>query len=509
MSRKRFTLLLNFAVWTAAFAVAFTQWPLYSENQNTKFLQGLARAGIGTLNEDWLANTVDPLPVFSALVQFTAGYLHPGFFYLFQAVLLGIYLFSLAGIADIVFGLNRTRAGTSLFLVIVIGIHSSLIFPFSLSVLGTSLGWLLQAGVANQYLFNPVFQPATFGVLLVLSIYLFLRGKPFAAAATAALAGVFHTTYLPSAGILTLGYVFLTWWEDRNLTKAGAVGFLAFAIVFPVLLYNGEVLGPTTPDAWERAQAILVNDRIPHHTLPEIWLDRTVYVKMGIVLLAMIVVRRSRLFPIMLFVSLVALAFSVPLLFVHSDLLSFMTPWRTSAFLVPLSSTMLVAWAITKVFNRQVGLVNRYQMPIMIVAAAILLLTVSAGARAMQDSFTERRDDLRNGIYGFARMTEQPGTTYLTPTYMADFRLATGRPVVVTWKSHPYKDVEVIEWKERIDTVNGFYNKPSCGGVGDLAEKYGVTHVLFEGQSPLDDCTNVEMGYQDESFTVLVVKGAR
>ncbi len=509
MYRKRFFPLLNFVVWTAAFAVAFTQWPLYSENQNTKFLQGLAGAGVGTLNEDWLANTVDPLPFFSLLVQLTALYLHPGLYYLFQALLLGVYLFSLAGIADSVFGLYRTRAGTVVFLVTVISIHSSLVFPFSSPVLGTSLGWLLQAGVANQYLFNPVFQPATFGVLLILSIYLFLRGRPFAAAAVAALAGVFHPTYLPSAGILMIGYISLTWWEDRSLMRAGGVGLLAIAIVLPVLIYNGLVLGPTTPDAWARAQAILVNDRIPHHTLPEIWLDRTVYVKMSIILLAMIVVRHSRLFPIMLFVALITLALSLPMLFVHSDVLAFMTPWRTSAFMVPLSSALLTAWVITKVFNRRVALVNRYQAPIMIVAVGFLLLSVSAGARAMQTSFAEQRNDFRNGIYGFAQMTEQPGTTYLTPTYMADFRLATGRPVVVTWKSHPYKDIEVLEWKERIDTVNGFYNEPSCGAIDDLAGRYGVTHVLFEGQSPLGDCSTIESGYQDESYTVLVVKGAR
>jgi len=158
MNRSRLFLFLNIVAWTVAFAIAFTQWPLYSENQNTKFLQGLAAAGVGTLNEDWLANTVDPLPAFSLLVQLTAGLLHPSLFYLFQALLLGVYLFSLVGIANIVFGLNRTRAGTVVFLVSVIALHSSLVWPFSMPVMGTSLGWLLQAGVANQYLFNPVFQ---------------------------------------------------------------------------------------------------------------------------------------------------------------------------------------------------------------------------------------------------------------------------------------------------------------------------------------------------------------
>ncbi len=297
MNRSRIVALLNFAVWTTAFAVAFTQWPLFSENQNTKFLHGLAAAGVGTLNEDWLANTIDPLPAFSLLVQLTAQLLHPNLFYLYQALILGVYLFSLVGIANLVFDLNRTRVGAVFFMVAVIAMHSSLVVPFSLPVLGTSLGWLLQAGVANQYLFNPVFQPASFGALLVLSIYLFLRRKPFAAAATCALAGVFHSTYLPSAGVLTLAYVLITWWEDRNLLRAFSIGLVALIIALPVLIHSLFVLGPTTPETWAQAQSIIVRERIPHHSLPEIWLDRTVYVKIGIMLLALIVVRRTRLFP--------------------------------------------------------------------------------------------------------------------------------------------------------------------------------------------------------------------
>ena len=509
MNRSRNVALLNFAVWTTAFAVAFTQWPLFSENQNTKFLHGLAAAGVGTLNEDWLANTIDPLPAFSLLVQLTAQLLHPDLFYLYQALILGVYLFSLVGIADLVFDLNRTRVGAVFFMVAVIAMHSSLVVPFSLPVLGTSLGWLLQAGVANQYLFNPVFQPASFGALLVLSIYLFLRRKPFAAAATCALAGVFHSTYLPSAGVLTLAYVLITWWEDRNLLRAFSIGLVALIIALPVLIHSLFVLGPTTPETWAQAQSIIVRERIPHHSLPEIWLDRTVYVKIGIMLLALIVVRRTRLFPILLTTLSAAILFTLLDIRLDSDLIGFVAPWRMSVFLVPLSSSLLMAWAIAKLFNCNVRWVTSYQVPLLIVAAVALFLVVFRGAQAMQHSFADRRSDGQNGVYAYAQSTDAPGTRYLTPTHMADFRLATGRPVVVTWKSHPYLDVEVIEWKERIDAVNGFYNEPSCAAVDDLVARYGVTHLLFEGDGALDGCSSLESGYRDERFAVLVVKGAQ
>ncbi|MEZ4609192.1 MAG: hypothetical protein R2838_02855 [Caldilineaceae bacterium] len=81
------------------------------------------------LRRDWLANTVDPLPVFSALVAFTYRFLHPWLFYLYQAFLLGLYLCALLGIVDKVFGLHRSRAAQLLFLTVMIWLHSSLLPP--------------------------------------------------------------------------------------------------------------------------------------------------------------------------------------------------------------------------------------------------------------------------------------------------------------------------------------------------------------------------------------------
>jgi hypothetical protein len=80
--------------------------------------------------------------------------------------------------------------------------------------------------------------------------------------------------------------------------------------------------------------------------------------------------------------------------------------------------------------------------------------------------------------------------------------------VVVTWKSHPYKDVEVIEWKERIDAVNGFYNAPSCGAADALTDRYGVTHILSEGDLPLAHCDNMTPLYQDDRSVILAIQEA-
>src|SRR5262245_50561360 len=91
--------LLLFLLGTVLFAAAYTQAPLYYSNQNQYFLHGLARAGDGVLQEDWLANTADPTPIFSGLVAVTATFLHPWAFHVYYALLMGAY----AGAAVLMF----------------------------------------------------------------------------------------------------------------------------------------------------------------------------------------------------------------------------------------------------------------------------------------------------------------------------------------------------------------------------------------------------------------------
>ncbi len=493
---------LLFILGTAAFAVAYTQWPLYSENQHTKFLQGLAAAGYSNLQSDWLANTIDPLPAFSFLVEATDRWLDPTFFYLFHALLLGVYLFSLIGIMNRTVGLNRTWAGPVYFAVIMIALFAGQAPPFSTPVMGTSLSWLLQAGVANQYLINPVFQPSTFGVLLVFSIYLFLADRPYWAAASAAFAAVMHSTYLPSAAILTASYMAISIWQDRSWRRAFGIGLIALALVTPVLLHNVRSLGATSPELWVQAQDIIVNYRIPHHSLPEIWLDGTVYVKMALVGAALLVVRKSRLAVIMGLAAAGAIGFTLVELLWPNDTLAFIAPWRISTFLVPLSSAVLVGSAVAWCCNRLTGFLTRYRVLALLPALIALLFLGSQGWRAMERNFAERSADYRMGLYRFVAATSTADDVYLIPTGMAEFRLETGAPVLVTFKSHPYKDTEVIEWQTRVETANGFYGEPTCGRLLEVVDRYAITHVVLEpGQLP-DGCLELDPLYADDSFRV-------
>src|SRR5262245_54070838 len=95
---KWFKGVLAFLLWSVVFGICYTQAPLYYSNQNQYFLHGLADSGRGDLREDWLANTQDPTPLFSGIVQFTATYLHEWCFYVYYILILGVYFYSLYGL---------------------------------------------------------------------------------------------------------------------------------------------------------------------------------------------------------------------------------------------------------------------------------------------------------------------------------------------------------------------------------------------------------------------------
>ena len=171
--------ILVFTLVTICFSIAYAQAPLFTSNQNQYFLHGYAQAGDGFLNQDWLANTDDPTPVFSTIVEITYRYFRFEFlFYVYYTLLMGVYIFSLMGIMLKTIDLGSSPVNKVLLLALIITVHSAGI-RFALSRLfGDNWTFVLEDGVADQRLLGLVFQPSTFGILLILSIYLFICKRP-------------------------------------------------------------------------------------------------------------------------------------------------------------------------------------------------------------------------------------------------------------------------------------------------------------------------------------------
>jgi len=488
---------------STAFAVAYTQAPLYTSNQNQYFLHGLARAGFGFLDSDWLANTADPTPLFSFLVEWTYRLNQwEGLFYIYYAILMGIYLFSLIGITKKIY---PEVSEPEVFFTMVTGlilIHSAGIRLVLSRLIGVNWTYILEDGVADQRLLGSVFQPSTFGVLLLFSIFLFLDRRSIWALVSAVGAATFHPTYLLSAGLLILTFMYLIFREKRGIREPVLIGFLALLLVLPILLYVYLNFGNISPEITASARQILVEFRIPHHAQISWWFDATAVIKLLLIILALFLVKKTGLFWIILVPFSLALALTAIQIFINSSALAILFPWRVSTWLVPLSAAILLGRIVIQMvyFLKREG-VKKFS-GLYVANIIIITLAVSAGIVRTYLEFSRQANSPEQELFAWVSETKSAANRYLVPIKMQDFRLVAGVPIFVDFKSIPYQDTDVLEWHRRIRLADRFYDDHDCALLLEFAWQEGISHFI----SPEGDfqvaCPETTQVYQDAQYSI-------
>lgn len=523
--------LALFIVGTAVFAVAYCQAPLYYSNQNQYFLHGLAWAGGDNfLREDWLANTRDTTPLFSALVMVTARYLHPWLFYLDHALLLGLYLTAMLGLFAAIVGESGAGRRWPVFFALFVVTHSALARWCSFHWLGDDYPWFAQGGLAGQYTLGSMFQPSMFGVLLVVAVCLFVRGWPFAATVCAALGAVIHSTYLLPAGMLVLGMM-AALVVKRRAWQALGVGALALVLVLPVIAYVLLTFGPTSPGEFKEAQAILVNFRIPHHTRSDYWLNGLAVLQIMWVGAGVVLARPARLRYLLAVPFALAAVLTGVQMATHSDTLALLFPWRVSSILVPLATTVIL--------SRAVAILPSIDGALSWAAAATAVaICVGGGVWISMARQGFHTNDEELPLLNFARDARKSGQVYLLPVNVPHaapgkrsplssdfkplaemkqgdgiipidlqrFRLYTGVPIYVDFKSIPYKDAEVLEWSERLRQAQDWQQRLHNGN-GDVREvltelrQHHITHVVVPAGREME-CAGLQKIHDDKMYQV-------
>jgi hypothetical protein len=534
MSSRPLARLLLFLTGATIFAVAYGQAPLYYSNQNQYFVHGLARAGVGLLESDWLAGTLDPTPVFSALVAFTARYLHPWAFHVYYALILGVYAAALLGLFCAVGGETATRRWPVI-AALIVAVHAAVVRWASFRWLRLDYPWYLQAGVAGQYVLGGMFQPSTFGALLVVSIALFARGRPYLAAVCAAVAATIHSTYLLHAGMLVLGFQFALLAERRPREALG-VGFCALVLVLPVTVYVWHTFRPTGADEFAAAQALLVDVRIPHHARVDLWLDPVAWVQIGWIALGIVLARPPRLQIALAVAALTAGLLTVAQVATGNNTLALMFPWRLSSVLVPVATAVVLARLVALLPAAVEGTAARA------VSAAAVALCVAGGVWIAVARLGFHTSDAEGQLYDFVRRTAQPGDVYLVPVDVPNlaattrgsrssdfkplgqkredrslippdlqgFRLGAQAPIFVDFKSIPYQDVEVLEWYRRLMLAKEVQEALRAGKwrALDRLRREGVTHLVCPAGRPLE-ARGVVLVHADEAYRVYRLEAVR
>jgi hypothetical protein len=509
-----------------AFAAAHTQSPLYFSNQNQYLLHGAASGGHGHLAHDWLATTRDPTPLFSSLVALayaTVGpwLLQPAYF----ALLMGYFLAARWLVAAVP-GFPDTRAARISFAALFTLSHAAIVRWGSVQLTGGDYPWLLQAGLAAQYVLGPGIQPSAFGVLLLIAVACFAHGRVVLASAVAALACWFHSTYLLPAGLLVFG--FLCELTRARATRTGVVaGAVALAAVAPVLAFIVWRFDPFAADT-HRAVEILARTRIPHHAVPARWFDALAAFQLAWVAVGLFFVRRTAFGRALMVAAIAGALLTALQVATASDRLALMFPWRVSVLLVPIATAVIIAKVLAWKPPGKRGELIAFAALVALVAGGIVVTAFELGYRMVDE----------RAIYDHIRTTATPNDVYLLPVQfpavgsgrgavsntfapaprakpgttqipvdLQRFRLATGARIYVDFKSVPYAAAEVEEWYRRMQ----FASELSAKGAWDAPDLHaklkqeGITHVVWPRTKPLA-VGYLEPVHSDAGYTVYRVK---
>ncbi|MCE9530202.1 MAG: hypothetical protein K8T89_03560 [Planctomycetes bacterium] len=499
-SRQMMVILLLAAL---LFGIAHTQAPLYYSNQHQYFLHGSAAGGLGFLDRDWLANTLDPTPVFSGMVAFTQRFLHPWLFHAIHLLLMMIYFASLMVIGGTLIPSRQTRPFRLFALgCLLIVIHAGIVRLVSIRLAGIDYPWYLQTGVANQYILGPGLQPSAFGVLLLASVAAFVKGRTVLAVLFSSGACCLHATYLLPAAMLTIVYM-VELYRDGRARTAIQLGIGSLLTVLPVVLHTAVTFYPTSSDLYARSQDLLANVRIPHHSLVRRWLDPIAIGQLLWIGAAIMLVRKTKLF---LFCAIpAAIAVGLTLIQVATDSLSLalLFPWRISVVLMPIATCVILARLVFLLSEKRWFWVG---------GVACVTTVVAFGVVIQLGGWAYPSDEREIPALQAIRASKEPGDVYLIPVRvpavgsgprgavslsfappptnkdkhhiavdLQRFRLFTGAPIYVDFKSIPYKDRELVEWRRRLQMVEDWYAKADWSNPVIRAElkHEGITHVVI------------------------------
>ncbi len=512
--RRLLRSLFKYFLWSALFAVAYTQSPLYTSNQNTYFLHGLACADIGYLRQDWLANTRDATPLFSALVCATLRYLKwEALFYLYYALLLGIYFYSLYWLAKQETDLTP-RVRNLAFLALFFLVHSAG-WRFVISrTLGAQWMYALEGGLANQRLLGTVFQPSVFGVLLLVAVVLALRQKTSASTIVLALATWFHPTYLLAATLLLLGILTPNLIELGFLHKERSTRQCLAKIFYP-LLYYLLLISPAalnalsfsfpweiSPDIATKGRTILFSVRIPHHADPSAWFNLSSLFQIALMLSAPVLSRQKGLRWLLGIPILLAAVLTIAVVITRNTSLALIFPWRVSVVLVPISLTILLSRLVEllpseKEYPNSAWLVWVFPS----LSTSLIAVALLVGWVRISLDFQRQLLEVERPIMEYVAKNKQPSDIYLVPLKMEDFRLETGAPIYVDFKSTPYHPIELIEWQRRYQLANDFFQSPTCEKIASLPNE-GITHMILPSAQKVS-CSALEIQYSDETYQLI------
>ena len=308
------------------------------------------------------------------------------------------------------------------------------------------------SGVAGQSILSHVYAPSIYGVLMFSSFAFFLYNRYFLSIFILVLAVYFHPTYLIHSFFLFIGYIFYL--IKNTKTKQLLIYSFFYAIlIFPVVAYIYLNFLVDDKLVSVMAREILVYKRIPHHANINVWLSSKDFQSLAIIIFALYLIRSNKKIFIPLSV-VFGFSFSLSIIqyFIASNSLALAFPWRSSVFLMPLSSLLIFTYFLQSSNNYHARYKYYYMLTFLIVAS---IFFIKSNLYLNDDNKNFKK---KEPLYIYLKGKNKEIDKLLLPLNINDIRLNTGIPIFVSWKYHPFKNSEILDWDKRINLNKTFYS---------------------------------------------------
>jgi hypothetical protein len=221
----------------------------------------------------------------------------------------------------------------------------------------------------------------------------------------------------------------------------------------------------------------------------------------------------------------------------QSNSLALLFPWRISSVLTPIAVTVILTRlvALPSLPLNNIG-IRMASIGILVCLAAtgvwisvarlafrspdeeLPVMAFVSESKAKGDVYfipvpdPDKRSNSRGSLSGdFIPPMEKTQDSRLVPVGLQRFRLHTGAPLFVDFKSIPYKDVDVIEWLERVRFAKKVWDDIEAGNLAQAAAELrgrGVTHVVRPRGARLEG-NWATMVYEDGDYRIYRLRDSR
>lgn len=189
-------------------------------------------------------------------------------------------------------------------------------------------------------------------------------------------------------------------------------------------------------------------------------------------------------------------------------ILGVLMPWRISVLLVPISTALISTHIFLYIYNIFSKGLLEHERIVRNLSYFFIFLLVFGGFLATKVKMDRMKNDKSVPMMDYIKINKKAGEVYLIPVEihkfkLERFRLYTEAPIFVDFKSHPYKDTEILEWYERVQIADKFYRTFDCKILKNLINKYSVTSVIIENEAGKKIvCENLISLYSDNHYYV-------